>query len=123
MGYFIVKPTSNDGFMFNLVADNNEVIATSQTYKSAENAKIGIESIKANCGSDIEDKTVPGYAELPCPKFEVFKDVEGKFRFHLIASNGEIIAASQGYTTKESCQKGIASVKSNAPKADIVKGE
>jgi uncharacterized protein YegP (UPF0339 family) len=35
-------------------------------------------------------------------KFEISKDKSGKFRFHLKAANGEIIAASQGYETKES---------------------
>lgn len=122
MGYFIIKPTSNDGFMFDLVADNNEIIATSQTYKSVENAKTGIESIKTNYNAPVEDKTVKNVNELPCAKFEIFKDVEDKFRFHLKAANGEIIAASQGYTSKESCEKGIASVKHNAPGAEIVKG-
>jgi Domain of unknown function (DUF1508) len=29
-------------------------------------------------------------------KFEISKDKSGKFRFHLKAANGEIIAASQG---------------------------
>jgi len=119
MGRFVIKATVNNEFMFNLLADNNEVIATSQTYKSVENAKIGIDSVKANANASVEDKTAKA-AELPCPKFEIFNDVEGKFRFHLKASNGEIVAASQGYTTKENCQKGIASVKNNAPKADVV---
>jgi len=121
MGRFVIKATSNDEFMFNLIADNNQVIASSQVYKSVENAKIGIESVKNNAKAAVEDKTVAGAAELPCPKFEIFKDAEDKFRFRLVASNGEIIGASQGYTTKEHCQKGIDSVKANAPAAEIVK--
>ena len=52
-------------------------------------------------------------------RFEIFKDAAGKFRFRLRAQNGEIIAESQGYESKESCQKGIASVKENASKAEI----
>ena len=50
-------------------------------------------------------------------KFELFKDSAGKFRFHLKAANGEIIAASQGYTSKAAAQHGIASVKDNAASA------
>jgi uncharacterized protein YegP (UPF0339 family) len=50
-------------------------------------------------------------------KFEISKDKAGKFRFHLKAANGEIIAASQGYDTKASAEKGIESVKTNAPGA------
>jgi uncharacterized protein len=34
-------------------------------------------------------------------KFELFKDHAGEFRFHLKAANGEIIASSQGYKSKE----------------------
>ncbi|ANS31774.1 YegP family protein (plasmid) [Rhodococcus opacus] len=50
-------------------------------------------------------------------KFELFKDTGGKFRFHLKAANGEIIAASQGYTSKAAAQNGIASIKDNAASA------
>jgi len=53
-------------------------------------------------------------------KFEISKDKSGKFRFHLKAANGEIIAASQGYETKASAEKGIASVKTSAPGAQVV---
>lgn len=52
-------------------------------------------------------------------KFEVFKDASGQFRFRLVAPNGEIIAASEAYTTKDACMNGIESVKTNAPVAEI----
>ena len=54
------------------------------------------------------------------PKFEIYKDASGKFRFRLKAPNGEIIAVGEPYTTKNACKNGIASVKENAPKAEIV---
>ncbi len=54
------------------------------------------------------------------PKFEMYKDSVGKFRFRLKAANGETIATGEAYTSKEGCQKGIESVKTNAPKAQIV---
>ena len=44
-------------------------------------------------------------------KFEISKDHAGKFRFHLKAPNGEIIAASQGYETKANAEKGIEATK------------
>jgi hypothetical protein len=53
-------------------------------------------------------------------KFEISKDQAGKFRFHLKAPNGEIIAASQGYETKANAEKGIESVKTNAAGAAVV---
>jgi len=54
------------------------------------------------------------------PKFEIYKDSAGKFRWRLKAPNGEIIASSgEGYESKDSCKNGIQSVKTNAPKAQI----
>jgi uncharacterized protein YegP (UPF0339 family) len=52
-------------------------------------------------------------------KFEISKDKAGKFRFHLKAPNGEIIAASQGYESKASAEKGIEAIKTHAPKAKV----
>ena len=52
-------------------------------------------------------------------KFEISKDHAGKFRFHLKAPNGEIIAASQGYETKASAEKGIEAIKTHASGAKV----
>lgn len=52
-------------------------------------------------------------------KFELNKDNAGEYRFKLIATNGQTIAVSQGYNTKESALNGIESVKENAPDAVI----
>ena len=52
-------------------------------------------------------------------KFEISKDKAGKYRFHLRAGNGEIIAVSQPYGSKASVEKGIQSVKTNAPSAKV----
>jgi uncharacterized protein YegP (UPF0339 family) len=61
--------------------------------------------------------------KLPEPKFEWFKDKAGKFRFRLLAANGEIIATSEGYNSKDGCVNGIESVKKNAPIAKIVEAK
>ena len=53
-------------------------------------------------------------------KFEMFKDKSGEIRWHLRASNGEIIASSQGYKSRAAAEKGIDSVKENAPGATLV---
>lgn len=52
--------------------------------------------------------------------FEILFDAAGKFRFHLKAANGQIIAVSQSYLTRQSAEKGIASVKKNAPMAKVL---
>lgn len=56
-------------------------------------------------------------------KFEWFKDKKDKYRFRLKAGNGQIIATSEAYETKDSCINGIESVKKNAPDAPIVETE
>lgn len=61
-----------------------------------------------------------GYPAAKHPKFEVYADKAGEFRFRLKAVNGQIIAVSEGYKAMASCMNGIESVKKNAPDASIV---
>jgi hypothetical protein len=60
---------------------------------------------------------------MPEPVFEWYVDKAGKYRFKLKAANGEIIATSEGYTSKVSCVNGMESVKKNAPKAKVVEAK
>lgn len=53
-------------------------------------------------------------------KFEVYEDKGGKWRFRLKASNGEVIATSQGYSSKASAKNGVDSVRRHAAEADMV---
>ena len=53
------------------------------------------------------------------PKFQVFKGQDDQFYFRLKAANGEIICASQGYTTKQSCIVGIEAIKTVAAQSPI----
>lgn len=52
-------------------------------------------------------------------KLEISKDHAGKYRFHLKATNGEIICASRGYETKANAEKGIEAIKTHAPGATV----
>ena len=113
MGKFALKHT-DAGYSFNLMADNNRIIATSQVYTTKEAAKKGIDSVSDNAPfAPIEDQTEENYEKKELPKFEIFKDKAGEFRFRLKAANGEIIAASEGYKAKLGCLNGIESVKNN----------
>lgn len=119
MGKFVVKETAT-GTKFDLKAGNGEVIATSQVYASKNSCLNGIESVKKNAAiAGIEDQTSEGYDTVKNPKFEVYTDKSGEFRFRLKASNGEIIATGEGYKAKASCLNGIESIKKNAPDAEI----
>lgn len=52
-------------------------------------------------------------------KFEILRNVAGQFYWRYKASNGEIVAVSEAYTTKESCKNGIDSIKNGALFAEI----
>ena len=119
MGKFIIKETKT-GTKFDLLATNGQVIATSEVYTTLSACKNGIASVQKNAEiAKIEDQTVEGFETVTNPKFEIYTDKAGEFRFRLKARNGEIIAVSEGYVTKANCEKGIASVQKNAPDAAI----
>ena len=124
MGKFEIKKTKSGGFMFNLKAGNGEIIATSETYNSLDACKNGINSVVTNApDAAVEDQTVEGFAAEENPKFEVYTDKKGEFRFRLKAKNGQIIATGEGYKAKASCKSGIASIKKNAVDAKVVEVE
>ena len=119
MGKFVIRE-KNDKFSFRLKAGNGEVIATSQMYKSLATCKAGIASVAANAPiANLENQTEEGYAAQKHPKFEVYKDNAGEYRFRLKAKNGQNIAASEGYASEKSCLSGIESVRKNAVDAKI----
>ena len=120
MGKYVIKQ-GKKGPYFVLKAANGEPIGKSEIYSSEAAAKNGVESVKKNAAvAQIEDQTVEGWKNMTNPVFELYKDKAGEFRFRLKAKNGEIIGVSEGYTTKQSCENGIASVAKNAPDAEII---
>ncbi len=116
-GKFVWKTTPSGKFRFNLKASNGQVIATSESYNSKESCMNGIESVRKNGTAHIEDQTVEGYAVLTHPKYEVYVDKAGEFRFRLKARNGEILVTGEGYKKKDSCMNGIDSIGRHAPDA------
>lgn len=119
MGKFVIKHTKT-GIKFDLKATNGQVIATSEVYNSKEACKNGIESVRKNSAiAQIEDQTVENPIKQKHPKYQLFKDKAGEFRFNLTATNGQIIAVSEGYTTIANCFNGIQSVTKNAPDAPV----
>ncbi len=120
MGKFVIKTTAT-GFKFDLKAGNGETIATSEVYTTESACRNGIESVSKNAPiANLEDQTVENFEKATCPKFEVYEDKAGEFRFRLKARNGEIIATSEGYAAKASCLNGIESVRKNAVDAAVV---
>lgn len=120
MGKFIVKETKSGGYKFDLLATNGQVIATSQVYKSLKTCLAGVDSVKRNAPVALtEDQSEENFETVKFPKFKLYVDKAGEFRFNLSAKNGQIIAVSEGYTTKKNCVNGIASVAKNAVDAPV----
>ena len=118
-GKFVIMTAKNGEFTFNLKASNGEVILTaSETYTSMSACENGIASVKKNALAPIEDQTRE--ESQANPKYELYQDKAGEFRFRLKAGNAQIIGKSEGYKAKASAKKGIASIAKNAPDAPIV---
>jgi uncharacterized protein YegP (UPF0339 family)/uncharacterized surface protein with fasciclin (FAS1) repeats len=128
-GVFEVFCDAVGRFRFHLKASNGQIIAVSQSYGTKESALKGIDSIKKNAPiAKIADFTTGG--NMPESSygtgiaqgtvFEIQFNAPDRYRFHLKAANGEIIAVSQSYLSKQSAQNGIESVKKNAPMAKII---
>ena len=121
MGKFVVKEAKG-GLRFNLKAGNGEIIGVSEVYSAEDSCMNGIASVRKNAvEAKLEDQTVADFTPVTNPKFEVYKDKAGEFRFRLKARNGEIILVGEGYKAKASCLNGIDSIRRNAPDSPIVR--
>lgn len=120
MGEFVIKQ-NNLGYTFSLKASNKEIIAIGgEVLSTLPICKNSIESVISNAPiAAVEDQTVEGYVEEKCPKFEIYLDKKGEFRFRLKAKNGEPILASEGYVAKSGCKNGIESVRKNVVNATV----
>jgi len=120
MGKFVIRNVAS-GIKFDLKATNGQVIATSEVYTTEAACRNGIESVMKNAPiANVEDQTVENFETVTHPKFEMYEDKGGEFRFRLKARNGEIIATSEGYKTKDACENGVDSVRRNAPEAEVI---
>lgn len=112
MGNFLLQKTKK-GFVFGLLAANGQRIAISEVYSSESACRSGIDSVRANAAAPVEDLTA-GASRLSNPKYQLYQDNRGLYRFRLKARNGRIIATSQAYRSKGACLEGIDSVRINA---------
>ncbi len=100
---FELKKSRNDKFLFNLLARNGQIILSSEMYEAKASALNGIESVRKNA---VDDK-----------RYDALDAKDGSPYFTLKATNGQIIGQSQMYSSAQSRDAGIESVKSNAPVA------
>jgi uncharacterized protein YegP (UPF0339 family) len=108
---FVIFQDQQEGHRWRLKATNGQIIATSgQGYKDKRDCKNAIERIKKDAATKL--------------KFETFEDRAKQYRWHLKASNGQIIAISgQGYKDKRDCEHAIDVIKKGAEKAKVEEGK
>ncbi|WP_108869548.1 YegP family protein [Aquimarina aquimarini] len=105
MGKFLIRQMRNGQYYFNLKAVNGEVILSSEGYTSIQGCRNGVQSVKRNSIND------SSYIRKIASN--------GKHYFYLKAQNGEIIGTSEMYSSRQSMENGVESVKRNAPNASI----
>lgn len=105
-GKFEIQRSADGQYYFHLKAGNGERILASERYTKKGGAENGIEAVKKNAPDDA--------------RYERREGAGGQHHFVLKAANHEIIGTSERYTSKEAMEKGIASVKANAPEAQVV---
>lgn len=106
MGNFLIRQMTNGQYYFNLKAVNGELLLSSEGYTSIQGCKNGIQSVKRNSSND------SSYIRRISSA--------GKHYFYLKAQNGEIIGTSEMFSSRQSMENGIESVKQNAPNALII---
>lgn len=104
-GRFVISRSVDGQFFFNLEAGNGETILTSERYQARGGAERGIASIRTN--APLDERYV---RRNPAP---------GRWYFVLRAGNHETLGTSESYTSAAGMEKGIASVKANAPDAPV----
>ena len=105
MAKFEVYNDKKGEFRFRLKADNGKNIIASEGYKTKAACLNGIESVRKNSQDD--------------SKFERLESEGGKVYFNLKAANGQVVGTSQMYASADTMETGIASVKKNAPSAEM----
>lgn len=104
-GKFVVDKRSNGEFQFNLKAGNGLVILASEGYAAKASCLNGVDSVRKNSQDEA--------------RYERKTASNGKPFFNLTATNGQVIGSSQMYADEAGRDNGIASVKSNAPGAEL----
>jgi uncharacterized protein YegP (UPF0339 family) len=102
---FTIKK-SGDQFVFSLSATNGQTILTSERYVKKASATSGVQSVKTNAPVDA--------------RYEKRASKSNQLYFVLKAANSEIIGTSEMYSSEAARDGGIASVKTNAPTAELV---
>ncbi len=105
MSIFELKRNEDDAYHFTLKANNGQVILSSESYTSKNEAKAGIAAVQEQAQSDT--------------RYERKTAKNGNFFFNVKATNGQVIGSSQMYSSESGMENGIKSVKENVLDAKI----
>ena len=103
-----VRPANDGTYYFVLESRNGRVIGRSETYATRSNAVRGTEAVVRNVGAYLD-----WMANRTGARFDVFRGTDGRYFFSLHAANGEIVLASQGYSSEAAAYNGVFSVADN----------
>lgn len=123
---FVYRKTDKGNYVYKLYSSNYRVIAIGgEPYSSLSAMKTGINSIIKNAAdAPVEDQTLKKVVEQKCPKWEIYLDAKGEYRFRLKASNGNIVCiTNDGYLSKPACKNGMQAIAKAAANADIVQSD
>lgn len=101
-----IHKSASGRFHFNLTANNNKVILTSESYTSRVAALKGIRSVRHN-------GPIAG-------RYERRRSRDGQDYYVLVAANKEVVGRSEMYRSKTAMEKGIRAVRRVAAKAALV---
>lgn len=103
-----LRTATNGETYFVAKSANGAVVATGETYASASNAERGLATVRK-----IVARTTSVLAAPSGAQFQVIRGLSGAYYFHLRAKNGEIVLASQSYSSRASAVNGVTSVQGN----------
>ncbi len=104
-GKWVVEYKGDNEYMSKLVANNGEVMLSSEIYSTEEGARSGIATIVKNTESG---------------NFIIYRDKSDKFYYKLKNGTNRLLCVGEIYKTKDQCLKAVESVKRMAGKALVV---
>ena len=100
-----LRLAANGQHYFNLTAENNKIILTSEMYNSKDAAQQGIESVRVN-GPLAE-------------RYDRRRSIDGQDYFVLLAANAEVIGQSEMYRSSAALENGLQAVMRVAEAAEV----
>lgn len=108
---YVIKVLKSGAYKFELTSPAGKCIVKSGEYTLKRSCVSGIQSVQKNGSTkNIEDRTAAKIVKMPNPKYEIFLDEAGKYRFNLKAPNGYVILTSSAYSSVKSCTRVIENV-------------